>query len=81
MPRGAGRRNPAGVGAFSAPRAALIGALSLAALVTGTLAVAGLHTVAGLGVMTLAYTARMWSIADTNYSVLGRAVTAAIRRW
>ena len=63
--------------ARSAPRAALVGALSLAALVTGTLAVAGLHTVAGF-VMTLAYAARMWSIADTNYSVLGRAVTAAI---
>ena len=63
--------------ARSAPRAALVGALSLAALVTGTLAVAGLHTVAGF-VMTLVYAARMWSIADTNYSVLGRAVTAAI---
>ena len=63
--------------ARSAPRAALIGTISSAALLTVTLAVAGLHTVAGF-VMTLAYAARMWSVADTNYSVVGRAVTAAI---
>lgn len=61
----------------SVPRAAVIGTLSLVALATVTLAVAGLHTAPGF-IMTMAYAAQMWSPAPTNYSAISRAMAAQL---